>query len=136
MATRPTKTEPPSHGSEQDKHPPERRLAIACQGGGALTAYQAGVLQSLLAGAQYHQNAAGDHWVEITLPLGKGNTPERFRLVGFSGTSGGAQNAAIACSAWRARSRRRAFLRIASGSPSLWPVGRPRRGFTGRQSLR
>lgn len=126
MATRPTKTEPPSHGIEEDKHPPERRLVIACQGGGALAAYQAGVLQSLLASAQYQQNAADDHWVEITLPLGGGNAPERFRLVGFSGTSGGAQNAAIAWSACATGEPQRAAGRLAKWWESMAvPTNRP-----------
>ena len=45
-------------------------VAIACQGGGSHTAFTAGVLEHLLA-----------------------NWPERYRIVGISGTSGGAFNA-------------------------------------------
>lgn len=54
--------------------PPTKRIAIACQGGGSHTAFTAGVLQSLLAALK----------------------PERHRIVGLSGTSGGALCAALA----------------------------------------
>jgi len=51
-----------------------RKIAIACQGGGSQCAFVAGVLKSLLV-ADVHR---------------------RFRIVGFSGTSGGAITAAVA----------------------------------------
>lgn len=54
--------------------PSAKRIAIACQGGGSHTAFTAGVLQSLLAGM----------------------APDRHRIHGLSGTSGGAMCAALA----------------------------------------
>jgi NTE family protein len=54
--------------------PPAKRIAIACQGGGSHTAFTAGVLQSLLGGLK----------------------PDRHRIIGLSGTSGGALCAALA----------------------------------------
>ncbi|HLO64206.1 MAG TPA: patatin-like phospholipase family protein [Azonexus sp.] len=54
--------------------PPAKRIAIACQGGGSHTAFTAGVLQSLLGGM----------------------APDRYRIHGLSGTSGGALCAALA----------------------------------------
>lgn len=51
-----------------------KKIAIACQGGGSHTAFTGGVLQSLL----------------------RNLDPERYRICGLSGTSGGALCAAIA----------------------------------------
>ncbi|WP_263020496.1 patatin-like phospholipase family protein [Natronobiforma cellulositropha] len=53
--------------------PDETTVAIACQGGGSHTAFTAGVLSELLE-----------------------NLPENHRIVGFSGTSGGAACATLA----------------------------------------
>ncbi len=64
-----------------------KRVAIACQGGGSQCAFSAGVLKALF--------ASGIH--------------RRVRIVGLSGTSGGAINA---CLAWYG------LLRQASGDPS------------------
>ena len=52
----------------------KRSIAIACQGGGALSAFTAGALRSIL----------------------RRLDPARFTIVGLSGTSGGAINALIA----------------------------------------
>jgi NTE family protein len=56
------------------KNPSERRIAIACQGGGSHAAFTAGVLRTLL----QRQNA------------------ENYRIIGRSGTSGGAMCALLA----------------------------------------
>ena len=53
---------------------PERRIAIACQGGGSQCAFVAGAIGTLLANGVQH----------------------RSRIVGLSGTSGGAITAALA----------------------------------------
>ena len=55
----------------------QRRVAIACQGGGSHTAFTAGVLS---------------RWL-------RNGEPDGVRVVGFSGTSGGAVCATLA---WRA----------------------------------
>jgi NTE family protein len=57
---------------DADRHTP-RRVAIACQGGGSHTAFTAGVLKRLLLAA-----------------------PDSYRVVGISGTSGGAVCATLA----------------------------------------
>ena len=60
-----------------------KRIAIACQGGGSQCAFVAGALKTLLArGVQ-----------------------ERFRIVGLSGTSGGAITAAVAWNGLLSRAR-------------------------------
>lgn len=73
------------------------RLAIACQGGGALTAFQAGLLGQLLAAGRY--DASGRRILVDLPPLGGdqagGDGLTTYELVGLSGTSGGAMNAAI-----------------------------------------
>ena len=60
------------------------RLAIACQGGGAHTAFSAGVLSYLFLAFEHFQRRPA------------GQMP--FRLTGLSGTSGGAITAAMAWS--------------------------------------
>lgn len=76
---------------------PVYRLAIACQGGGALTAFQAGVLGQLLAASRY--DATGRRVLVDLPPLGDDiagrDGRATYELVGLSGTSGGAMNAAI-----------------------------------------
>lgn len=108
MARASARPEPDAGAASESSSPPRRTLVIACQGGGALTAFQAGVLKALLASAAYKANAQGQRWVELSLLLGPGfsadpddkdRSKQKFRLVGFSGTSGGAQNAAIAWAA-------------------------------------
>jgi NTE family protein len=66
--------------------PRERRVAIACQGGGSHTAFTAGVLSRLLTADELR----------------------RYRVVGLSGTSGGAICALLAWSALRSGDRERA----------------------------
>jgi NTE family protein len=70
-------------------------LAIACQGGGAHTAFTAGVLAYLfLSFEHFRQNGEEGRW---------------FRLIGLSGTSGGAITAAVAWSdatSWAEGARR------------------------------
>lgn len=81
---RPEQSEPRRTRRRSNAGPPERdqrarRVAIACQGGGAQTAFTAGALQELLA-ASRRQSA-----------------DERpFEIVALSGTSGGALCAALA----------------------------------------
>ncbi len=67
------------------RSPIEVRVAIACQGGGAHTAFTAGVLDRLVEAMQ--------------APEDDGDRPVRLRIVGLSGTSGGAICAALA---WKA----------------------------------
>lgn len=71
-----------------------RKLAIACQGGGALTAWQAGLLGELL--KRRRRDADGRILLTLPVPLGGAQPAEELELVAFTGTSGGAQNAAIA----------------------------------------
>lgn len=69
-----------------------RRLAIACQGGGAVTAFQAGLLPALFKDAEFQ-----DGRIHLLLPdFGNpdSRTRIRYELIGISGTSGGAMNAA------------------------------------------
>ena len=78
------------------------KIAIACQGGGSLTAYQAGMLARLLKEAHV-RHVNNQARVFLSLPakaFGKKSDGKiEFELVGISGTSGGAQNAAIAWNA-------------------------------------
>src|SRR5574343_1843142 len=62
------------HPTKSTPATPPKTIAIACQGGGSHTAFTGGVLQSLL----------------------RDLDPARHRIVGLSGTSGGAVCAAIA----------------------------------------
>lgn len=57
-----------------DQQPTLRTIAIACQGGGSHAAFTAGVLPALLAA----------------------QTERRYRIIGLSGTSGGALCALVA----------------------------------------
>jgi NTE family protein len=77
------------------------RVAIACQGGGSLTAFTAGVLQGLLS-----------------------NPPDDVEVVALSGTSGGAICATLA---WDGlvRGARAAPGRGYSLSGRPWPRGSP-----------
>ena len=70
--------------------PPERRVAIACQGGGSHTAFTAGVLSRLFSAEQLSTH----------------------RVVGLSGTSGGGICALLAWSALRSGDRRRAEAQL------------------------
>ena len=70
-----------------DGTPPPRRVAIACQGGGSHTAFTAGVLARLL----------------TTAP-----SSTSHRVVGLSGTSGGAVCALLAWTALREGDRHKA----------------------------
>ncbi len=71
--------------------PAKVRVAIACQGGGAHTAFTAGVLDKLLEVAASPTMERRDR--------DSGGQPVRFDIVGLSGTSGGAICAALA---WKA----------------------------------
>ena len=68
----------------------ERRVAIACQGGGSHTAFTAGVLSRLLSAEEL----------------------DEYRVVGLSGTSGGAVCALLAWSALRDGDRHGARERL------------------------
>jgi len=68
----------------------ERRVAIACQGGGSHTAFTAGVLSRLLSAEEL----------------------DEYRVVGLSGTSGGAVCALLAWSALLDDDRRGARERL------------------------
>lgn len=83
-----------------------KKLAIACQGGGSLTAYQAGMLGALLSHAKAtKENGAIKIIIEIknssfeNSDNSRSDSSTAYELVGFSGASGGAQNAAIAWNA-------------------------------------
>jgi len=77
---------PEAPGPGSPASPIVQRVAIACQGGGARTAFTAGVLDRLL--EENGRAATAD-----------GEPPVIFEIVGLSGTSGGAICAALA---WRA----------------------------------